>query len=89
MTYAGAESKLGMAWENATPSDAKHSTPAATNTTSSSQSRGQPVPKSSRPATVMIVIWTAVLVTALPAIPRGTTWPASGSPDPLQHALLA
>ena len=69
MTYAAVDSKFGIACENATPSDAKQTTPAATNTTSSSQSFGQPVPKNTRPATVMIAICSAVLVTALPAIP--------------------
>ena len=44
--------------------------PAATNTTSSTQSFGHPVPKNTRPATVMIVICSAVLVTALPATPN-------------------
>src|SRR5436305_786506 len=49
-TYAGAESKLGITCEKATPNEAKQITPVATNTRSSPQSRGQPVPKNRRPA---------------------------------------
>src|SRR3954468_15267609 len=61
---AGAASRLGMTWASATPSDAKQTTPAATNTTSSGTSLGQPVPKKMRPTTVTSVTWTTVLVMA-------------------------
>ena len=70
MTYAGADSEFGIACESATPSDAKQTTPSATNTTSANQSCGQATPEEqlagddhdARPAAT-------VLVTALPAIP--------------------
>ena len=67
LTITGADSELGMAWDSATPSEAKHTTPAATNTISSSQSLGQLSPKNSLPATTTIETWTAALVTALAA----------------------
>src|SRR4051795_591875 len=68
-TYAGAASKFGMTWDQATPSDARHTTPATTKTTSATQSFGQPIPKNTRPASTTSVIWTAAFVTALAAIP--------------------
>ena len=68
-TYAGADSKFGIACESATPSDAKQTTPSATNTTSATQSCGQSMPKNSCPATMMSATWSAVFVTALPAMP--------------------
>ena len=68
-TYAGAESKLGMACDSATPSDAKHTTPSATKTASAIQSCGQSSPNTTVPHTVMSATCEAVLVIALPAIP--------------------
>ena len=58
-----------MTCDHATPSAARHVTPAARYTASSSQSFGQSMPKNSLPATVMIPTCSTVLVTALAAIP--------------------
>src|SRR3954470_16457585 len=68
-TYAGAASKFGITCDHATPSDARHTTPRTTKTTSSTQSFGQPIPKKSRPASTTSVIWIAAFVTAFAAIP--------------------
>ncbi len=43
--------------------------PTAANTTSSPGCSGQPIPKSSRPATTTMTSWTAAFVTALPSSP--------------------
>ena len=69
LTTAGADSKLGIACDSATPSVAKQTTPSATNRTSSRPSGGQPRPKNTRPATTTMPIWIAALVTALSARP--------------------
>ena len=68
-TYAGADSEFGIACDNATPSDAKQTTPSARNTSSASQSLGQSMPKKIRPATITTAICTTVLATALAAMP--------------------
>src|SRR3954449_114974 len=68
-TYAGAASKFGMTCDHATPSDARHTTPATTNTTSSTQSFGQPMLKNRRPASTTSAIWIDAFVTAFAAIP--------------------
>ena len=45
LTYAGAESKFGITWETATPSEPKHSHPEGTaKTASSNQCWGQATP---------------------------------------------
>src|SRR5437588_10978767 len=69
-----------MTCESATPSEAKHTTPAAANSASSGQSRGQGIPNNSLPARVMIVICSAVFVTALAASPPRYTPAGSGVP---------
>ena len=69
MTYAAVDSKFGIACANATPSAAKQTTPATTNTSSEPHSGGQSSPKNTFPATTMIAICSAVLVTALAATP--------------------
>src|SRR4051812_31416126 len=80
LTYAGAASKFGMTCDHATPSDARHTTPATTKTTSSTQSFGQPIPKNSRPASTTSVIWIAAFVTAFAAIPTRYVPLGSGVP---------
>ena len=47
----------------------QQTTPTSTNTISSAQSRGQPMPKISLPASTTMAICSAVLVTALAATP--------------------
>ena len=69
MTYAGADSALGIACESATPSEAKQTTPSATNTASASQSCGQSTPNSTLPETITTASWSATLVTAPAATP--------------------
>src|SRR5918997_6981620 len=95
LTYAGAESKLGIAWDSATPSEAKQITPSATNTTREPQSRGQSRPKTTLPAAVISPTWTAVLVTALPAIPAryadvgsGVPWIRLSTPDSRRYVTF-
>src|SRR4051794_314786 len=80
LTYAGAASKFGMTCDHATPSEARHTTPATTNTTSSTQSFGQPMLKNTRPASTTSVIWIAAFVTALDAIPARYAPLGSGVP---------
>src|SRR3954447_234271 len=80
LTYAGAESKFGITCEKATPSDAKHTTPTATNTSSSSGSRSPSTPKSALPATRMITTCSAVFVTAFAATPPRYAPGGSGVP---------
>src|SRR3954452_4831068 len=79
-TYAGAASKFGITCEYATPREARHTTPATTNTTSSTQSFGQPMLKNSRPASTTSVIWIAAFVTAFAAIPTRYVPLGSGVP---------
>src|SRR3954470_18395334 len=79
-TYAGAASKFGITCDHATPSDARHTTPRTTKTTSSTQSFGQPIPKNSRPASTTSVIWIAAFVTAFAAIPTRYVPLGSGVP---------
>ena len=47
LTYAGAESRFGIACDSATPSEAKQITPTTTKTASASQFCGQSSPNSS------------------------------------------
>src|SRR3954466_5824995 len=79
-TYAGAASKFGMTWDHATPSDARHTTPATTNTTSSTQSFGQPMLKNRRPASTTSPIWIDAFVTAFAAMPTRYVPLGSGVP---------
>src|SRR3954447_22091811 len=79
-TYAGAASKFGITCEYATPSEARQTTPETTNTTSSSQSFGQPMWKKSRPASTTSVIWIAAFVTAFAAMPVREAPLGSGVP---------
>ena len=69
LTYAGAESKFGITCENATPSEAKQTTPATTNTTSSIGSFNPSTPKKALPATSTMATCSSVLVTAFAATP--------------------
>src|SRR3954452_17417511 len=79
-TYAGAASKFGMTCDHATPSDARHTTPATTNTTSSTQSFGQPMLKNRRPASTTSAIWIDAFVTAFAAMPTRYVPLGSGVP---------
>src|SRR4051795_2242397 len=79
-TYAGAASKFGMTCDHATPSDARHTTPATTNTTSSTQSFGQPMLKNRRPASTTSAIWIDAFVTAFAAMPTRDVPLGSGVP---------
>src|SRR3954449_13615698 len=74
-TYAGAASKFGITCDHATPSDARHTTPATTNTTSSIQSFGHPMLKNRRPARMTSVTWIVAFVTAFAAMPTGEIQP--------------
>ena len=69
MTYAGADSELGIACESATPSDAKQSTPSAVKTASATQSPGHETPNTRCPAQITIASCSTTLVTALAATP--------------------
>src|SRR3954452_15993485 len=79
-TYAGAASKFGMTWDHATPGDARDTTPATTNTTSSTQSFGQPMLKNRRPASTTSPIWIDAFVTAFAAMPTRYVPLGSGVP---------
>ena len=70
LTTAGADSKLGIACESATPSAAKQTTPSdREQRRARAPSGGQPRPKNTRPATTTMPIWIAALVTAFSASP--------------------